>query len=208
MKRGVLHELAHAFGMNHAKSWSPANRHLISTMQGHLCYLSALDAGYLRHFYPDPRGKDHVNIVVSSTTRFESKKAIFADDNPNQLYVDAEGRLVDLRTGNPPVIQVAWFNTGNKSAPRDVTATNRLFLKNRTTKQEIELHRWPIASMPALSQDQWRGPIDFSPKQTGVKLNGSWAFTFEVNVDDKWPELTREDNRISYPVTIRSRPQK
>ena len=203
MKRGVLHELAHAFGMNHAKAWSPENRHLISTMQGHLRYLSALDVGYLRHFYPDPTAKAHCNIVVSSTTRFDSKKAIFADDNPKQLFVDKDGKLKDLKTGEAPVIQVAWFNTGNQDAPVDTKAINRLYLRHARTDRVVELHQWRIASMPSLSQDQWRGPIVTPVGNNHEDITGNWLLTFEVNADESWQELTREDNRIAYPVVIR-----
>lgn len=203
-KHGILHELAHAFGMNHTGSWAAADKKYISTMQGNLEYLSALDVCYLRHKYPTGTPA-HRNYVASSLTRFDETKGKFEDQNPSSFYVDANNNLLDCSTDQAPEFFVAWFNTGNMDGETDLCGMNRIYLREKLSQdpETIEIKTWKIAAMPFLSQDQWKGQVNVTVDNQGnIDFNREWELVFEVNAYDVLAEETREDNIITKDVSL------
>ncbi len=200
-KHGLLHELAHAFGMNHTPFWNVADRYYISTMQGNLEYLSAADVDYLRHKYPSEM-KDHRNYVASSLTRFDGVKGKFEDMNPRFLYVNPDGFIKDCNSMEDPSFAAAWFNTGNLASENEVCGFNKLYLQDNEGNQ-ILLHEWKIATMPYISQDQWQGQIAIQIENIEtINFNNDWELVFEVNTDANLQEITREDNKFSMQIIL------
>lgn len=203
MKHGILHELAHAFGMSHTPNWAEADKDYISTMQGNLEYLSALDVDYLRHKYPEAMA-DHRNYVASSLTRFDGVKGKFEDQNPSDFYINADGDVLDCSTDAAPEFFVAWFNTGNLDGEDESCAANRIFLREKSVDAtEIDIKTWNFATMPFLSQDQWKGQASASVEDpTAINYARNWELVFKVNAWGTQDEITDEDNEITMDVSL------
>jgi hypothetical protein len=209
---GVLHELAHGFGMNHTSSWAEADKQYMSTMQGKHVHLTSLDVAFLRERYPKAM-PEHRNYVASSKTRFDDGAGgwdarVFWEDNPSRFYVDAAGKLKDCTTRADPELHVAWFNTGDLDGESGVCGVNRLFLREKTFKpspQAVELFTWKIATMPSLSQDQWKGTIAPSTDDVAkIAVGGAktYELVFQVNAWGTLDESTDADNELAYDVEI------
>lgn len=204
MQPNVMHEFAHGFGMQHASSWSNSDSiNFISTMQGDLVYLSALDVAFLREYYGSS-ASCHRNYVASSLTRFSGVKGKFEDQNPDEFNIDVSGNLTDNATSSDPWFYVAWFNTGNEAGESDTCGYNRLYLRQVADhSQEIELHTWPIATMHAVSQDQWQGDVSVTvPSPSSIDKTADWELVFRVNYGDNLDETTDEDNEMTKPVVL------
>lgn len=202
-KHGILHELSHAFGMVHTGSWDAADQQYISTIQGNMEYLSALDVAYLRENYPQATF-DHRNYVASSLTRFNGTKGKFEDQNPDSFYLTADGFLKDCETGDDPWFYVAWFNTGNLDGESGLCGTNEIYLRKKYDhSQTISLHLWKMATMPYLSQDQWQGQVQVAvDNPASIDFNSEWELVFEVNNWGILDEYTDEDNLVFKEVEL------
>jgi hypothetical protein len=205
---GILHEIAHGWGMNHTGSWDAADKDYISTMQGKLYYLSAADVAYMRNAYPEAM-PDHQNYVAGSKTRFiltdtTWKKKVFWEDNPQVLYVDSNGDLLDCATNQAPYFYVSWFNTGNLAGDPDICTVNRIFLRPKYgSGAEIDIHTWKVANMPFLSQDQWEGSTSPDRDEVAqIDFNKTYELVFKVNAWGTQNEITDEDNELSYEVVV------
>ena len=196
-KHGLMHEFAHAFGMVHARNWATRDSAYISTMQGNLTYLSALDVAFLRSQYPAPISPDHRNYVASSLTRFNSRKGKFEDQNPDEFYIDEEGQLRDCTDGQMPRLFAAWFNTGNLNADSTQCGYNRFLFRKRNGRQEQVIKEWRMAPMPYLSQDQYRDRVNVRIANPAPLMNGEWDLVFQTNADSLLNELTMQDNEVS-----------
>jgi|GEM_PF-6191143 len=210
-KHGILHEFAHAFGMEHTSSWDADDLPYISTMEGNLHYLSALDAAYLRYRYPEAMNP-HRNYVAGSVSRFlksdgSYEKLVFWDNNPQSLYADASGELKDCSTQNDPEFFVSWFNTGDLDGDSKICGVNRIYLRESGTtgSEGITLLIWKIATMPYLSQDQWRGTIHAEKTEISkIDFSKTYDLVFQVNAWKTMEELTDTDNELSYPISLYS----
>ena len=204
-KHGILHELAHGFGMNHTPSWDSADKKYISTMQGNLEYLSALDVAYLRHKYPESM-TNHRNYVASSLTRFDETKGKFEKQNPSSFYIDADGNLKDCKTNAAPEFFVAWFNTGNSDGESTLCGTNSIFLREKSVSADtIEIKTWKVATMPYLSQDQWKGTVNLTlSNPSNIDFDRDWELVFKVNAWGVLDETTDADNEITMDVTLKN----
>lgn len=218
LDRGIIHELAHAVGMNHLRRgddslrWNTNDTKYISTMQGGLTYLGAIDVAYLRHFYPDNM-PEHRNYVVGTKTRFPNDEdwydtKSFFGKNPQSLYIDANGVLKDCETDDAPIFSVSWFNTGNIDGEPEICGTNRIFLRKKFESNEhrgITLKQWKIATMPHLSQDQWEGPVYLSAEDVAkIDFSAEYNLVFKVNNLETLDEITADDNEVSYPIEVHS----
>lgn len=204
MQANIMHEFAHAFGMDHTSSWDASDSvNFISTMQGDLKYLSALDVEFLRRYY-SASTSCHCNFVASSLTRFNGVKGKFDDQNPDEFDIDGSGNLTDHSTSNDPWFYVAWFNTGNQAAESDVCGYNRIYLRQVADHgEEIEIYTWPIATMHAISQDQWKDDVSVTvPDPTSIDKTADWELVFRVNYGDNLSESTDEDNEMTKPVIL------
>ncbi len=202
-KHGILHELAHAYGMNHTPNWNSADKHYISTMQGNLTNLSALDVSYLRNNYSE-NTINHRNYVASTLTRFNYTKGIFWKQNPKAYYIDSNGNLKDCKTKASPEFFTAWFNTGNIDGENELCGLNRLFLREKTVAENtIEIKTWRIETMPYLSQDQWKGQVDVNISDTsGINYNSEWELVFQVNAWNILDETTADDNEVVMDIIL------
>ncbi len=200
---GILHELAHAFGMIHTPNWDANDKKYISTMQGNLEYLSALDVDYLRHNYPDAT-PDHRNYVASSLTRFNETKAIFENQNPDAFFVNGDGYLKDCATNGDPTFYAAWFNTGSIDGESEICGINKIFLREKSVSAKtIELKTWKIATMPFLSQDQWQGRVSVLIEDAStIDFSREWELVFKVNALGTLDETTTEDNEITMDIEL------
>jgi len=204
-KHGILHELAHGYGMNHTPSWDEDDKKYISTMQGNLEYLSALDVAYLRHKYPESM-EDHRNYVASTLTRFNGSKGKFEDQNPSSFYIDTDGILKDCNTNAAPEFFVAWFNTGNIEGESALCGTNSIFLREKSVSANtIKIKTWKVATMPYLSQDQWKGTVNLTLNNTtNIDFDREWELVFKVNAWGVLDETTDKDNEVTMDVTLKN----
>jgi hypothetical protein len=203
---GVEHELGHAAGMIHYEGW-PASDHIyISTMQGKLTYLSAYDAAFLRHFYPEVNPVTWRNFVASSRIRMDWDTpdvvwGTFEDVNPRYVYLDGD-RVLDCDTDQEVEWFAAWFNTGNADQEADHCMVNELRIEDPNTAGEVVLRQWHAAQMEAESQDQWRGAADVETADFAVIPMGHLMdLVFEVNVYEQWREPP-QDNEVRAPITV------
>jgi hypothetical protein len=203
---GAEHELGHAAGMTHFEDWPDPDHIYISTMQGKLTYLSAYDAAFLRHFYPEVNPITWRNFVASSKIRMDWDTTdvvhgTFEDVNPRDVYVDGD-TVFDCETHQEVEWFAAWFNTGNADQEADHCMVNELRIEDPNTTHEVVLRQWHAAQMEAESQDQWRGTAeveaaDFALIPNGVPLD----LVFEVNVYEQWREPP-QDNEVRAPITV------
>ena len=174
-------------------------------MQGNLEYLSALDVAYLRHKYPESM-TNHRNYVASSLTRFDETKGKFEKQNPSSFYIDADGNLKDCKTNAAPEFFVAWFNTGNSDGESTLCGTNSIFLREKSVSADtIEIKTWKAATMPYLSQDQWKGTVNLTLSNTSnIDFDRDWELVFKVNAWGVLDETTDADNEITMDVTLKN----
>lgn len=203
-KQIILHEFMHALGLGHANEWDSTDKaKFITSMMGGLKYLSAVDVAFMRRFYSTST-HCHRNYVASTLTKFEGRKGKFEDQNPDGFTISSNGDLLDNSTNADPNFLVAWFNTGTEAGESGVCGFNRLYLRQvNDHSQEIEIKTWPIATMPAVSQDQFRGQLSVSVSNpTSINTSVDWELVFRVNHGDLLDEETDEDNEIVKPITL------
>lgn len=203
MRHGILHELAHGWGMGHTGSWTTNDQRYMSTMQGSQYHLTAVDVAYLRHRYPASMN-EHRNYVAGTKTKFPDgsggyDKHVFWKANPLDFYIDGT-ELKDCSTQNLPEFYVCWFNTGDLAGDDEICGVNRIFLRKGDT--EIDLKTWKFATMPYLSQDQWKGTVATEADEVAKLSPGSYELVFKVNAWGTQDELTDEDNEVSYDVEV------
>lgn len=202
-KHGILHELGHAWGMKHTPNWNNNDKDYISTMQGNLTFLSALDVAYLRHNYPTSM-PEHRNYVASSLTRFNGSKGTFINQNPDALYIDADGNLLDCATNAAPTFSAAWFNTGDLDGDANICGANKIFLREKSVAAStIDIKTWKFATMPNLSQDQWQEQVQLQVENVAnINFDREWELVFKVNAWATQDELTDEDNEVSKEIEL------
>ena len=207
---GVLHEMGHALGMRHTGKWPKRHRHLISVMQGNLTYPSAYDVAYLRKFYGTRNFVQvEMNYTASTKYRFEKsageyENGVFSRDNPQELVYDAaSNRVVDADTNDLPEFSVAWFNSGTMDANASLCLINSLSLESTDGTQRLVIRDWRAATMPAESQDQWRGAIVVdATAYSQLPKALTYELVFRVDRGDITTEVIEEDNEVSYAIAL------